>query len=116
MGSEAQVSAQWRRLFKAVGDECAETLTHLKKELGPTARASLIWGAFVSKLPYMAGVQVPKRADEIMAAAQARLNEAMFGGRPGEVNGAFYFVSAETSHQRREDGGLAHEVTQIQNM
>ena len=83
-------------------------LTHLKKELGPTARASLIWGAFVSKLPYMAGVQVPKRADEIMATAQARLNEAMFGGRPGEVNGAFYFVSAETSHQRREDGGLAH--------
>ena len=51
-----------------------------------------------------------------MATAQARLNEAMFGGRPGEVNGAFYFVSAETSHQRREDGGLAHEVTQIQNM
>lgn len=56
VGSEAQVSTQWRRLFKSVGDECAETLTHLKRELGPTARASLIWGAFVSKLPYMAGV------------------------------------------------------------
>ena len=46
-----------------------ETLTHLKKALGPTARASLIWGSFVSKLPYMAGVQVPKRANEIMATA-----------------------------------------------
>lgn len=83
VGSEAQVSTQWRRLFKSVGDECAETLTHLKRELGPTARASLIWGAFVSKLPYMAGVQVPKQANEIMATAQARLNEAMLGGRPG---------------------------------
>ena len=102
VGTEEQVSEQWKVLMGGVREECRERMRLLRRELGATARVNVVRGAYASKALYQAKVQVPKDADAQMEETQGVFDRAVFG-EPGD---AFYFISRNTAYQHPRDGGL----------
>jgi hypothetical protein len=89
-----------------VRDECKSRMRELRKELGPTARVTVVKGAYASKLLYQSKIQVPANADQEIEKTQSVFDRALFG-EPGN-SGTFYFVNRETAYQHPRDGGLGH--------